>query len=142
MDRNRLSGLVMQATACAMENDLDGATNALTQIGTSGDPFDMYAACCGFAEVGKTALTRIYGKRAATPGNGMWAMQELKPGTDPADTFANRFLIAYCNDDKDMAPVLFRTAVQSAGDQYVDSVCALLANVTGLSRLALDKPPA
>lgn len=142
MDPKKLSTLVMDALACAMSNNPAGATDALTEIDNSGDPFDMYAACCAFARVGKTALTKIYGERSADlSGGDMWTLHDLTPGApnDPAETFANRFLVAHCNDDKDMAPALYRTALEAAGEQYVDSVCALLANVAGLYRLAVAK---
>jgi hypothetical protein len=143
MDHDELNRHVLTAFKAAMDNDAHAAAEALTAIGTSGDHFHMYAACCGFAEIGKRALAKVYGDRTPDPAKGgMWAMQELQPGAlaaDPPKTFATRFLIAYCNDDKDTAPALFRAALEAGGTQYVDSVLALLADVAGISRLAFDQ---
>lgn len=142
MDRKELYRLTMDAIGCALEGDASGASNALVEIGQRGSHFDVYGACCAFAEVGKGALVKFYGKNAADLGKGdMWAMQEIVPGaTSPAELFAMRFLIAYCNDDKAMVPALFRAALESEGGQYVESVCALLVSVAQLSRTALDQP--
>lgn len=143
MNDERLAELVQTAFHFAYEADADGVGTCLDEIGTSGDPFDMYKACCGFAEIGRAALTKIYGNRASDLDRGdMFYIEELKPGflsDDPPKAFAARFLIAYCNDDKDTTPALFRAALEAGGVQYVDSVCALVADVAGIARLALEK---
>lgn len=143
MDRDQLGQLVIRAFNAAVDRDLSGVADALDAIGTTGDPFDMYAACCGFAEIGKGALKKIYGDRAPRPEQGdMWVIEEMQPGAlsdDPPKAFAARFLIAYCNDDKKTAPALFRAALESGPEQYVDSMCALIADVAGIARLALDQ---
>jgi hypothetical protein len=142
MDKEELLQLTMTAIGCALGGDAEGASSALVEIGQRGTHFDVYGACCAFAGVGKAALVKFYGKNAADLSKGdMWAMQEIVPGAaSPAELFAMRFLIAYCNDDKEMAPALFRAALESEGDQYVESVCALLVSVAQLSRTALDQP--
>jgi hypothetical protein len=141
MDRDKLAQLVTTAWHCALTNDKAGASNALAAIGDSGDPFDMYGACCGWAEIGKAALKKIYGDRAANVADGdMWVIEELQPGAmaaDPPKAFAARFLIAYCNDDRETAPALYRAALEAGDEQYIDSMCALLVDVAGISRLAL-----
>src|SRR5690554_5019115 len=110
MDRDQLGQPVIRAFNAAVDRDLSGVADALDAIGTTGDPFDMYAACCGFAEIGKGALKKIYGDRAPRPEQGdMWVIEEMQPGAlsdDPPKAFAARFLIAYCNDDKKTAPAL------------------------------------
>ncbi|WP_328860914.1 hypothetical protein [Streptomyces sp. NBC_00306] len=143
MDTDQLYPLVMKAVGCAMDKDADGACDALNEIGNSGDPWDMYAACCGFAEVGKAALKKIYRGRVPNLKRGdMWAIQELRPGCTPAaDLFAVRFLVAYCNDDADTGPALFNAAFDAGSEHYTESVSALLANVAGLSSLALQRKP-
>lgn len=144
MDRDHLAHLVQTAVFCAVDNDAAGASDALAEISGSGDPFDMYAACCGIAEIGKGALKKLYGDRAPDPAKGdMWFVQELQPGAlsdDPPKAFAARFLIAYANGDDKMCPALFRAALEADGVQYVDSLCALLSDVAGIARLALKQP--
>ncbi|MFD5798647.1 hypothetical protein ACFWIO_34975 [Streptomyces diastatochromogenes] len=142
MDHDELYARTMTVLNRAMDGDVPGAATALIEIGENGDPFDVFGACCAFAEVGKAALTKIYGDKAPDLSRGdMWAMQMLKPGsTDPADTFAVRFIVAYANDDKEQAPALFRAALESSGDEYVSSVSALLATAVSLAHTALNKP--
>lgn len=143
MDQDQLGQLVIRAFNAAVERDIDRIADALDAIGNTGDPFDMYAACCGFAEIGKGALKKIYGDRVPRPEQGdMWVIEELKPGAlsnNPPKAFAARFLIAYCNDDRDTSPALFRAALEAGPEQFVDSVSALLADVAGIARLALDQ---
>ncbi|MCI3153197.1 hypothetical protein ELQ39_15800 [Streptomyces sp. GB4-14] len=143
MDQDQLGQLVIRAFNAAVDRDLDRIADALDTIGNTGDPFDMYAACCGFAEIGKGALKKIYGDRAPRPDQGdMWVIEELQPGSlsnHPPKAFAARFLIAYCNDDRETPPALFRAALEAGPEQYVDSLCALLADVAGIARLALDQ---
>lgn len=72
----------------------------------------------------------------------MFYIEELQPGTlseDPPKAFAARLLLVYYNDDKDTAPALFRAALEAGGMQYVDSGCALVADVARIARLALEK---
>jgi len=143
MDDNRLAELVQQAFHFALDANADRVAGCLDEIGTSGDPFDMYKACCGFAEIGRAALTKLYGDRAPDRERGdMFYIEELQPGAlseDPPKAFAARFLIAYCNDDKETAPALFRAALEAGGVEYVDSMCALIADVAGIARLALKQ---
>ncbi|MFI1165587.1 hypothetical protein ACH4UM_18725 [Streptomyces sp. NPDC020801] len=142
MNDERLTQLVRDAFHFAVDADAESVATILGEIGTSGDPFDMYKACCGFAEIGRAALTKLYGDRAPDRSRGdMFYIEELQGSLtdDPPKAFAARFLIAYCNDDKDTAPALFRAALEAGGVQYVDSVCALVADVAGIARLALDQ---
>lgn len=138
MEHEQLTRLAQAAINCAMSGDGHGAATALMEIGHDEDPFTVYAACCGFAAVGKAALTTFYGDRAPDPARGgMWAMQILDPTrSDPAQVFASRFIIAYANDDKEQAPALFRAALESSDAEYVSSVAQLLATAVGLSRTA------
>ena len=140
MDRNELARLTMDALTFAMLGDADRATNALDEIGTSGDPFDMYAACCGFAETAKRAMVKVFGREPDLAAGDMWVIEELKPGgldKDPAKTFAVRFMIAYANDDKDTVPALYRAALDAGPERFTESVCALLGDVADLHRLSL-----
>ena len=89
-------------------------------------------------------LRRIYGDKAPkTPDDGMFILQELEPGAvgkDPAKAFSIRFLTAWANGDTDSTDALFTAATHASNEQYVDSVCALFADVIGITRLALDQP--
>ena len=139
MERDQLARLTMDALSFAVLQDAERAADALDEIGTSGEPFDMYSAFCGLAEVAKRAMVKVLGDKPNLAAGDMWMIEELKPGgldADPAKTFAVRFLIAYANDDKDMAPALFRTALEAGPDQFSESVCALLGDAADLHRLS------
>ncbi|UZK54056.1 hypothetical protein NEH16_07745 [Streptomyces drozdowiczii] len=58
---------------------------------------------------------------------------------DPPKAFAVRFLTAYANGDHDTCLALFEAALHASDEQYVSSVCALLADVAGIYRLALKR---
>ncbi|MER7046731.1 hypothetical protein [Streptomyces jumonjinensis] len=137
MDTTQLTQLVTKAVKQAIAQDKDGALTTLHEISKDGD-FQIYAACCGFAQYGKAALIKLYGDQAPTPDTGGWGFQALD-GASPPELFANRFLVAYANDDKVTAPALFRTALES--EQYVESVWALLGNCAALARMAASARP-
>jgi hypothetical protein len=143
MDTDEASTLVFEALAYAVAGDAEHAAHNLTTLGENSDDNRMYGVCCAIASAGKHMLQKIYGDQAARPERGdMWAMEQLEPGAldrDPPKAFAARFLIAYCNDDEATTLALFQAALHSGGDQYVDSVCALLADVAGIARLALKE---
>ncbi|MFE2712296.1 hypothetical protein ACFXKI_09965 [Streptomyces mirabilis] len=138
MEHEKLLDLTMTAIDRAMAGDSAAAATALVEIGQSGDPFDVFGACCAFAHVGKAALTKIYGDKAPDPSHGdMWAMQMLDATrSDPAEVFACRFIVAYANDDKDLAPALFRASLEASDEEHVSSVSQLLATAVSLSRTA------
>lgn len=137
------SQLLYEALAHGVAGDHDGAINKLNTVCEDADSPRMYGVCCGLAEAGAHMLRRIYGDNAPkTPDDGMWFMQQLQPGatdSDPAKTFSMRFLIAWANGDRDTADALFTAATHASNEQYIDSVCALFADVIGLARLALDQ---
>ncbi|MFD5031673.1 hypothetical protein ACFWM0_14845 [Streptomyces sp. NPDC058405] len=142
MDQDQLYPLVMTTIGHALDGNSAAAASSMMEIGQQGDHYDVYGACCAFAEVGKAALKKIYGDRAPDPSRGdMWAMHLLKPGeADGPDLFASRFIVAYANNDPDATLALFHSALDASDDEYVSSVAALLAAMAGLSRLALDQP--
>lgn len=143
MDAEAASVLVFETLAHAVAGNSDQAATGLQTLGTQSDNHQMYGVCCALGETGKLMLNRLYGDRAPKPENGdLWVLEQIKPGAladDPPKTFALRFLVAYANGDTDTAMALFNAALASEGDQYVDSVCALLADAAGLCRLARDK---
>lgn len=144
MDRGQLAQLTMDAMSFAVLSDADRATEALDGIGASGDPFDMYSACCGFAEIAKRAMAKVLGESPDLAAGDMWVLEELKPGglaDSPAKTFAVRFMVAYANDDKDTTPALFRAALDAGPEQFTESVCALLADAADLHRMSLKQAP-
>lgn len=144
MNHDRLHQLVTTAFQATLDRDAERAAGALAEIAASGDPLDMYAACCGLAEIGKRSLMQIYGAEAFDPGRGdLMFIQELQPGAladNPPEAFALRFLSAYCNDDAETAPALFRAALDAGPEAYVDSTASLLFNVAGIAKLALGQP--
>ena len=141
MDHTAASNLIFDALAHAVAGNSEKAADALTDLGRNSDDHQMYGVCCAIAGAGEHMLRRLYGDQAPAPGSdGMFVLGELVPGAlaaDPPEAFALRFLTAYANGDTDTCMALFNAALQSDGDQYVDSVCALLAHVAGLCRLAL-----
>ncbi|QCX81099.1 hypothetical protein C9F11_37580 [Streptomyces sp. YIM 121038] len=143
MDSREASTLVFDAIAYGVAGDSERAADNLTKLGIQGDNRLMYAACCSIAEAGKLMLVRLNGGRVVSPEQGdMWVLEQLQPGAldrDPAGAFAVRFLIAHANGDHSTTQALFAAAVRAHGEQYIDSVCALLADVVGITRLALDQ---
>ncbi|WP_435279287.1 hypothetical protein [Streptomyces sp. 1222.5] len=142
MDQDQLYALTMTTLNRAMDGDVPGAATTLMEIGQSGDMFNVFGACCAFAEVGKAALTKLYGSQAPNTERGdMWALEILKPGnSDPAETFAVRFIVAYANDDQDQALALFRASLEASSEEHVSSVSQLLATSVSLARTALTDP--
>lgn len=142
MDNAHASELILHALACAVGKDTNGAATALDTLAKQSTDNQMYGVCCAIAAAGVHALKKIYGERAANLANGdMWALQELVPGSadaDPPHAFAIRFLVAYANEDTATTLALYDVAAGASGEQYVDSVCALLSNVAGITRTAID----
>jgi hypothetical protein len=126
--------------------DADTAIDKLNTVCEGADSPRIYGVCCALAEAGAHMLRRMYGDQAPkTPEDGMFVLQELQPGAmnaDPAKTFAVRFLIAWANGDNDTTHALFTAATRASNEQYIDSVCALFADVVGITRLALEQKEA
>lgn len=143
MDQKQTEDLIFDAIAHAVDGNASEAATALMTIGQNADNNLMYGVCCAIASAGTHALGLVYGDRAPKPGTtDMYVLQELVPGTaetDPPKAFAMRFLTAYANGDTDTCMALFNAALRSSDDEFVDSVCALLADVAGIYRLALDR---
>lgn len=143
MNTDEATHLVTEMIGHAIAGESDRAADLLDRIGNASTPSQMYGVCCAFAEVGKAALTKIYGHRAPDTARGdMWAMQEIAPGAldrDPPGAFAVRFMVAYANGDTDTSLALYDAALKAPGDNFAASICALLADVAGLARLALDQ---
>ncbi|MFD7996876.1 hypothetical protein [Streptomyces mexicanus] len=141
MNLDDTAALVFEALAHAVAGNADEAARHLTTIGTNSDDNRMYGVCCAIAAAGEHALRQIYGDRAPRRELGdMWALEQIGAATvedAPAQAFAARFLVAYSNGDKPTTLALFQAALDS--EQYVESVCALLATVAGISRLALQQ---
>ncbi|MEU3620636.1 hypothetical protein ABZ725_51630 [Streptomyces sp. NPDC006872] len=143
MNTDDTANLVFEALAYAVAGQGDDAARHLITIGSQSDDNRMYGVCCAIAAAGEHMLCQLYGERAPRPEHGdMWVLKQLQPGamdSDPPKAFAARFLVAYCNKDNQTTLALFAAALASEGDQYVDSVCALLVMVAGISRLAIDE---
>lgn len=141
-DMSELSQMAFDALAHAVAGDTDKTAEILTAIGEGSDFHQMYGVCCGFAEAGHHMLKQLYGDHAPKPGtDDMWAIQPLIPGAldDPVKAFSVRFLIAHCNGDRDTTLALYDTAAQAAPEDFVASVCQLLTDIAGISRLAIEK---
>jgi hypothetical protein len=143
MNTEDASKLIFEALAHGVAGEGDNAIDKLNSVCEGADGPRMYGVCCALAAAGAHMLRRIYGDKAPkTPEDGMWIMQELQPGAmkdDPAKAFAMRFLIAWTNGDTDTTNALFAAATRASNEQYIDSVCALFADVIGITRLALDQ---
>ena len=143
MSTEDASQLIFEALAHGVAGEADTAIDKLNSVCEDADGPRMYGVCCALAETGAHMLRRVYGDTAPkTPEDGMWIMQELAPGAmdgDPAKAFSMRFLIAWANGDRDTANALFTAATRASSEQYIDSVCALFADVIGITRLALDQ---
>ncbi|GHA94092.1 hypothetical protein [Streptomyces chryseus] len=117
--------------------DLDQAAAVLDHVVEDGDDADAYGLCIAAANATRVAL------QGDPPGRAPLA-RLLGPSSPPADPhrlFAARFLAAYGRGDREMTVALFRAAAE-AGDPRVltESVCALLARVSGLLRAGSTTP--
>ncbi len=142
MDQTQTGDLVFEALAYAVDGNADAAATTLMKIGQASNNSVMYGVCCAIASAGTHALGLVYGDQAPTPGTGMYVLEELKPGAmeaDPPKAFAVRFLTAYANGDTPTCLALFEAALHASDEEYVSSVCALLADVAGIYRLALKR---
>lgn len=143
MDTDTASQLIFEALALGVAGDSDNAIDKLNSVCEDADGPRMYGVCCALAEAGAHMLRRVYGDKApASPADGMFVLQELEPGAvgkDPAKAFSVRFLTAWANGDTDTTDALFTAATRASNEQYIDSVCALFADVIGITRLALDE---
>jgi hypothetical protein len=143
MDTREASTLVFDAISYAVAGDAERAADTITTLGSQSDDNLMYGACCAIAEAGQLMLRQIYGDQAPKPENGdMWVFEQMKPGAlddNPPKAFAMRFLIAYCNGDTDTTLALWQAVVHASDDEYVSSVCALLVDVAGITRLAIEQ---
>jgi hypothetical protein len=142
MSTEDASTLIFEALAHGVAGESDTAIDKLNSVCEDADGPRMYGVCCALAETGAHMLRKIYGDQAPkTPEDGMWVLQELMPGAfgDPAKAFSMRFLIAWANNDRDTTDALFTAATHASNEEYIDSVCALFADVIGITRLALDQ---
>lgn len=142
MDRDALAHHCMNAIAATIAEDPDQALEHLDAIGNSGDPFDMYAACCGFADIAARALTNLNGSAPDLAAGDMWIIEELEPGAasaDPVKAFSVRFITTYANNDKETAPALYRAALEAGPRHFTESVCALLADAAAIHKLAMHR---
>jgi len=143
MSTEDASQLIFEALAHGVAGESDTAIDKLNSVCEGADGPRMYGVCCALAEAGAHMLRRIYGDKAPkTPDEGMFVLQELQPGAtdnDPAKAFSMRFLIACANGDRDTTNALFTAATRASNEEYIGSVCALFADVIGITRLALDQ---
>ncbi|WP_319052639.1 hypothetical protein [Streptomyces europaeiscabiei] len=143
MSTEDASRLIFEALAHGVAGEGDTAISKLNSVCEDADGPRMYGVCCALAEAGTHMLRKLYGDQAPkTPADGMFVFQELVPGAtldDPAKTFSMRFLTAWANGDTDTTNALFSAATRASNVQYIDSVCALFADVIGITRLALDE---
>lgn len=139
MTREERAQLIYEALGHAVNGDAERAADLLVRIGCSSTPTDMFGVCCGLAHAGKHVLGKLGLTVDLAAGDVMALIPTAANGQlpdDPAGLFSTRFLVAYCNDDYPTCNALFDTALRAHPDEYVASVCALLANVAGLARLA------
>lgn len=126
MSTEDASQLIFEALAHGVAGEADTAIDKLNSVCEDADGPCVFGVCCALAETGAHMLRRVYGDTAPkTPEDGMWIMQELAPGA--------------MDGDRDTANALFTAATRASSEQYIDSVCALFADVIGITRLALDQ---
>jgi hypothetical protein len=130
--------LIKDAIGYAVAGDADRAADALQRLGENSDNNRMYGVCCALAAAGSAAMKKLYGP---ADGHIFWleSLTDKPVEDDPAEAFAARFLVAYANGDTDTCLALYGAALRASGEEYVESVCALLSNVAGIARLVLDK---
>jgi hypothetical protein len=141
MDTTTLGRHVMDAVLAALDGDPYAGADALTAIYETRDPHDMYAACCGFANIAYRAMMKSFGMTEAPKGS-FWGVQVLKDTAfkdDPCGAFASRFIAAYANDDNDTTFALFKAAVEVGPEHFVDCVSRLVSDTAGIHRTAMEE---
>ncbi|MFE4329694.1 hypothetical protein ACFRQM_09580 [Streptomyces sp. NPDC056831] len=127
--------LVEDLVRYAVYGDVDQAAHVLDRVAEHGDAADMYGLCVAVAESGRDALLAL----PTAPDLFLGDVLGLDADTarpDPHRLFAARFLTAYLHDDREITTALY-CAAHTAGDPArTESVCALLAQVSGLHRRA------
>jgi hypothetical protein len=133
MERAEAKTLSMAALQYARNGAAESAALIIEALAGTGDPRDLYAACCGWAGSSEVALEMIHGERSST---GMWTPQEIHPGelTDqPERAFAARFISAYSNGDSATTEALFVAALKANSDQLAGSLGSLLQMAADLN---------
>ncbi|MFG2404198.1 hypothetical protein ACGFR8_07640 [Streptomyces brevispora] len=123
----------VQRHVCA--GDLDHAAAVLDEVQKRGDASDVYGLCCVVAESGLQALRDLVNQRPDLDDS--WARTLGLVDVDGSDLhrlFAARFLVAYLNEDRQMTTALFSVAGLAGPQSRTESVCALLALVSGFHR--------
>lgn len=131
MNQEQTAEAVWDLLGHAVEGRGDEAAQALVHIGSSVDANRMYGVCCALAEAGTFALKKLFAP-AAFAGPSMYGIHQLKHGTDPAEMWGARFLVAYANGDRQMALALFEAALKASDEEYVVSVSQLVCTVAGV----------
>lgn len=142
MTAEEAANLIHEALGAAMRGDGDRAADLVTQLGIDSDAARMLGVCYAIAEAGHKALRMSFGDAAPNPLRGdMWMIEQLEDGAldDPVQGFATRFLVAYCNGDRDMARAHWEAALEAGPEVFVGGVCQLLIDVAGLARAAIDQ---
>ncbi|MEU1853971.1 hypothetical protein ABZ499_33110 [Streptomyces sp. NPDC019990] len=137
--------LIHEALAAAVAGDGDRAADLVARLGVDSDAARMLGVCYAFAEAGHKALKKLFGDQAPNPQHGdYWMIQQLGPGAldNPAQGFASRFLVAYCNGDRDTARAHWETALQAGPEAFIGGVCQLLIDVAGLARAVIQQSEA
>jgi hypothetical protein len=138
MTQDEAKRLTLDALQHTLDGDLDRASRNVTILFEAKDPSILYLACGGWAGSAETALERIHGERP----EGEWTLADVHPGglgSDPAETFALRFITAYCNSDWPTTAALFASAVRAEGEQFGKSMAALLKISAYLNAKALGR---
>lgn len=136
MNRDEAKRLTLDALQHTLDGNFDRASENVTTLFDTKDPSILYLACGGWAGSSEVALERLHGERA----EGEWTLADVHPdglGSDPAETFALRFITAYCNGDWPTTAALFSAAVQAEGEQLAKSMAALLKISAYLNAKAL-----
>ncbi|QIP87601.1 hypothetical protein GLX30_30270 [Streptomyces sp. Tu 2975] len=136
MDRDEAKRLTLDALQHTLDGDFDRASENVTRLFATKNPSTLYLACGGWAGSSEVALERVHGERA----EGEWTLADVHPGglgASPEETFALRFITAYCNGDWPTTAALFSAAARAEGKQLAKSMAALLKISAYLNAKAL-----
>lgn len=133
MDDDELAQHTMAAIVAALDGNDEGVGEAMDAIAATEDPYTMYAACCGFAEIARQSMVKLYGAAPDTEAGDMWqAIPREDADLEPAALFAMRFIVAYANNDPDLPPALYRAALEASAEEFTDSVLCLVLDTARL----------
>jgi hypothetical protein len=138
MDHTERKDLATQALSFTLAGNRTAALPLLDRIAVDSGPVQTYVVCCAFATAGAHAIRQLLAAEGLNPGG----LVGVKPPADddPDRLFARRFIVAFTNRDYEMAKALFMAAYTAPGNQFQQSLTALLDEAADIHTAVCQAP--